>query len=178
MVLLRPGADLATVQHEIATLIDARYPGGIEVQNREEYIADVKDQVAQFTNLVTALLVLAVGIALLGVLITMLLSVSERTRELGLLRAVGMSRRQTRSVVRWEAVIVSAYGALLGLALGVFLGSALVSALHDQGITVTVVPVRPLLALAAVIALLGVAASVYPARRAARLNVVTAVATL
>jgi putative ABC transport system permease protein len=178
MMLLRPGADLSAVQREITSLVDARYPGGIEVQTREQYLADVKEQVAQFTNLVTALLVLAVGIALLGVLITMLLSVSERTRELGLLRAVGMSRRQTRSVVRWEAVIVSTYGALLGLAVGVFLGSALVSALHHQGITVTVVPFRPLLLLAAVIALLGVAASVYPARRAARLNVVAAVSTL
>jgi putative ABC transport system permease protein len=178
LVLLRQGADLATAQHEITALVDERYPGGLEVQDREQYIADAKEQVAQLTNLVTALLVLAVGIALLGVLITMLLSVSERTRELGLLRAVGMSRRQTRSVVRWEAVIVSAYGALLGLAVGVFLGSALVTALEQEGLNVTVIPILPLLVLAAVIALLGVTASVYPARRAARLNVVAAVATL
>jgi putative ABC transport system permease protein len=178
LVLLRPGADIATAQHDITALVDERYPGGLEVQDREQYIADAKEQVAQLTNLVTALLVLAVGIALLGVLITMLLSVSERTRELGLLRAVGMSRRQTRSVVRWEAVIVSAYGALLGLAVGVFLGSALVTALEQEGLNVTVIPTLPLLVLAAVIALLGVTASVYPARRAARLNVVAAVATL
>ena len=89
-----------------------------------------------------------------------------------------ISRRLVRSVVRrWRTSMSATTGSLI-LAVGVFLGSALVSALEAQGITVTVVPFRPLLVLAAVIALLGVAASVYPARRAARLNVVTAVATL
>jgi putative ABC transport system permease protein len=180
LVLVRltdPDRQLAAVQTKIQSLVDTGYPG-LKVEDRAQYVASTKARVAQFTNLITALLALAVAIALLGVLITMLLSVSERTRELGLLRAVGMSRRQTRSMVRWEAAIVSLFGAVLGLFLGAFFGLALVDALHSQGVTETVIPVRPLVTLALVIALLGVVASVYPARRAARLNVIAAVASL
>ena len=124
------------------------------------------------------MLVLAIVIALLGVLITMLLSVSERTREIGLLRSVGMSRAQVRSMIRWEAAIVALFGALLGLGLGMFFGLALVSALRPQGVTVSVVPVQSLIVLAVIIAVLGVLASVYPARRASRLNVIAAVTSL
>ncbi len=176
LVNLADDGQLEQVKAEVAALIDASYPG-LSVRDRAEYIDEVGDQVAQLTNLVTALLVLAVFIALLGVLITMLLSVSERTREIGLLRAVGMSRRQVRSMVRWEALIVALFGAVLGLALGGFFGVALVRALADQGITETVVPVVPLLVLAAVIAALGVITALYPARRAARMNVMLAVAS-
>jgi len=169
--------ELEAVKSSIATLLDSNYPG-LKVEDRAEYVATTKAQVRQFTNLVSALLVLAIVIALIGVLITMLLSVSERTHELGLLRAVGMTRRQTRSTVRWEAAIVGVYGALLGLGLGVFFGLALVDALSKQGLTVPVVPIQPLIVLAIVISALGVLASVYPARRAARLNVIAAVSHL
>jgi putative ABC transport system permease protein len=172
---LAPGADLRTVQASVRTVVDANYPS-IKVQDRDEYIGDVKQQVNQFLSLITALLALAVVIALLGVLITMLLAVFERTHELGLLRAVGMARRQMRSMVRWEAAIVSIYGAILGLTLGVFFGLALTGALSDQGVTQRVVPVPALVILATVIAVLGVLAAIYPARRAARLNVLDAVA--
>jgi putative ABC transport system permease protein len=89
-----------------------------------------------------------------------------------------MSRRQTRSTVRWEAAIVSMFGAMLGLGLGTFFGLALVRALSNQGVTESVVPIWTLVVLAGVIAILGVAASVYPARRAARLNVIAAVSSL
>lgn len=177
LLLLRDPARLLEVQQQVKQLISTGYPG-LKVQDRDQYVADTKKQVAQLTNLITALLVLAIVIALLGVLITMLLSVSERKRELGLLRAVGMSRGQTRAMVRWEAAIVAFYGALLGLALGIFLGLALTHALKRQGITVSVVPIQPLVVLAIAIALLGVVASVYPARRAARLNIIEAVAHL
>jgi putative ABC transport system permease protein len=176
-VNLRNDTDLRSVQADIDKLIKQSYPG-LKVQDRAEYVASSKARVDQFLNLVTALLVLAVGIALLGVLITMLLSVSERTREIGLVRAVGMSRRQVRSMIRWEAAIVSLFGAILGLGLGVFFGLALVRALQKQGLSVTVVPVSSLLILAVIIAFLGVVASVYPSRRAARLNVIKAVSSL
>ena len=177
LVGLTDDSTLEAVKADIKELTETDFPG-LRVEDREEYVASTKAQVAQFTNLITALLVLAVFIALLGVLITLLLSVSERTRELGLLRAVGMSRRQTRATVRWEAAIVSLFGAMLGLGLGTFFGLALVRALRTKGVTETVVPIWTLVVLAGVIALLGVAASVYPARRAARLNVITAVASL
>jgi putative ABC transport system permease protein len=175
LVSLREGADLRTVQSQIQGIIDERYPG-LDVQDRDEYIGDVKAQVNQLLGIITALLALAVIIALLGVLITMLLAVFERTRELGLLRAVGMSRRQMRSMVRWEAAIVAVYGALLGIVLGVFFGLSLTRALRDEGVDVQVVPIPALLILALVIAVLGVAAAIYPARRAARLNILTAIA--
>ena len=177
LVNVRNDADLRTVQTDIKQLVDQSYPG-LKVQDRSEYVAASKARVAQFLNLVTALLVLAVAIALLGVLITMLLSVSERTREIGLIRAVGMTRRQIRSMIRWEAAIVSLYGAILGLGLGVFFGFALVKALSKQGLDVTVIPVPSLLVLALIIALLGVVASAYPSRRAARLNVIEAISSL
>jgi putative ABC transport system permease protein len=174
LVSIEPGADLRTVQSALQGIVDQSYPG-LDVMDRDQYIGDVKDQVNQFLSLITALLSLAVIIALLGVLITMLLAVFERTRELGLLRAVGMGRSQTRAMVRWEAAIVSVYGALLGLVLGAFFGLALTGALEDEGVTEQVVPVPALLVLALVIALLGVAAAVYPARRAARLDILQAI---
>ncbi|MFL6071091.1 MAG: ABC transporter permease [Actinomycetes bacterium] len=177
LIQLRDPGQLRSVQADIQQIVDRDYPG-LKVQDRNEYVADAKARVAQFTSLITALLVLAIVIALLGVLITMLLTVSERTREIGLLRAVGTSRGQIRSMVRWEAAIVSLYGALLGLVLGTFFGLALVRALRRQGITVSVVPIPTLVALAMVIAVLGVAASLYPARRASRLNVIAAVSSV
>jgi putative ABC transport system permease protein len=171
---LAPGADLRTVQSSVRQLVDTSFPG-LKVQDLDQYSSDVQGRINQFLGLITALLALAILIALLGVLITMLLAVYERTRELGLLRAVGMARRQMRSMVRWEAAIVAAYGAVLGLLLGLFFGLALTTALKDQGITERVVPVPLLLLLAVVIAVLGVVAAIYPARRAARLNVLDAI---
>jgi putative ABC transport system permease protein len=176
LVSLADGADLRAVQADIQAVIDSGYSPQIDVQDRDQYIGDVKQQVNQFLGLITALLALAVVIALLGVLITMLLAVFERTHELGLLRAVGMARRQVRAMVRWEAAIVATYGAVLGLLLGVFFGLALTGALEDEGVTVQVVPVPNLVGLAIIIAVLGVVASIYPARRAARLNILSAIA--
>jgi putative ABC transport system permease protein len=174
LLKLDEGADLRTVQAQVQGIADTSYPG-LKVQDRDQYIGDVKAQVNQFLGLITALLALAIIIALLGVLITMLLAVFERTRELGLLRAVGMGRRQMRAMVRWEAAVVSIYGALLGLLLGVFFGVALTRALEDQGVDHRVIPIPILVILAVVISLLGVAAAIYPARRAARLNVLDAI---
>lgn len=174
LVSIADDADLRSVQSALQTIVDEHYPG-LDVMDRDQYIGDVKAQVNQLLGLITALLSLAVIIALLGVFITMLLAVFERTRELGLLRAVGMARGQTRAMVRWEAAIVSIYGALLGLLLGVFFGIALTRALEDDGVTEQVVPVPTLLVLALVIALLGTAAAVYPARRAARLDILRAI---
>ncbi|HEX2234738.1 MAG TPA: FtsX-like permease family protein [Actinomycetota bacterium] len=149
----------------------------VEVSDQAAFKERQSGQVDQLLGLVTALLGLALVIALLGITNTLVLSVFERTRELGLLRAVGMSRRQTRAMVRWEAVIISIIGALLGLCVGIFFGWALVTALESEGITRLVVPGGQLLAYLVLAALAGVIAALPPARRAARLNVLEAVAT-
>lgn len=125
----------------------------------------------------SALLGLALVIALLGITNTLALSVFERTRELGLLRAIGMSRRQARSMIRWEAVIIAVIGAVLGLVVGAFLGWALVTALDSEGITELDIPGGQLATYMVIAALAGVLAALLPARRAARLNVLRAIST-
>ncbi len=125
--------------------------------------------------MVTVLLLLALVIAFFGIVNTLALSVFERTRELGLLRAVGMARRQVRSMVRAESVITSVLGALLGVGVGVLFGIALQKALEPEGIEALVVPVGQLVTYVVVAALAGVLAAVWPARRAARLNVLNAI---
>jgi putative ABC transport system permease protein len=127
-------------------------------------------------GLVYALLALAVVIALLGIGNTLALSIFERTRELGLLRAVGMTRAQLRKTIRWESVLISLQGTVLGLVIGVFFGWALVAGLSDQGIDRFDVPVASLVAVAVLAALAGVAAAIGPSRRASKLNVLQAIA--
>jgi putative ABC transport system permease protein len=137
------------------------------------------DQVASFDpilGLVYVLLTLAVLVALLGIANTLALSIHERTRELGLLRAVGMSRRQVRSSVRWEAVIIAVFGSLLGLVIGLFFGWVMVEAARDTGFSQFRVPVAQLAVITVLAALAGVVAAVVPARRAARLDVLDALA--
>jgi putative ABC transport system permease protein len=109
-----------------------------------------------------------------GIATTLSLSIHERTRELGLLRAVGQTRRQTRAMVRGEALIVSVFGTVGGLGLGVFLGWALVSALASEGLGSFAAPVLPLAVMLALGASAGVLAAIRPARRAARMDVVSA----
>jgi putative ABC transport system permease protein len=156
--------------------IASDYPN-VRVENQAEAKATYAGQIDQLLGLVTALLALALVIAVLGITNTLALSVYERTRELGLLRAVGMSRKQTRSMIRWEAVIIVAIGAILGLVIGAFFGWALVQALSDEGITEFAIPGGQLLIYLIVAGLFGVIAAIPPARRAARLNVLEAIAT-
>src|SRR5581483_4691296 len=110
--------------------------------------------------------------ALIGIINTLMLSVFERTRELGLLRAVGMRRRQVRAMIRSEAVIIALFGVVIGTALGV----AFAASLKKQGITEIAIPYPSLLGFLILAALLGLAAASWPARRAARLDVLTAIA--
>ncbi|MBN2623091.1 MAG: ABC transporter permease [Acidimicrobiales bacterium] len=148
-----------------------------DVQTRDEYTASVAGQVDQMLNMVYVMLLLAIIIALMGIANTLSLSVHERTRELGLLRAVGQSRRQLRAMVRGEALVVALFGTVTGVVLGLFLGWAMVDALADEGFTAFAVPAGPLAMVLALGALVGVVASVRPARRAARLDVLEAIAT-
>ena len=147
------------------------------MQTRAEYVSDVKDQVRQLQALVYGLLALSILIAVFGVANTLVLSIVERTRELGLLRASGMSRAQMRSMVRWESVIMAVFGAVLGVVLGTGIGSAFVGSLAEQGFTDLVVPPGQLVLVLVVGAILGVLAAAFPARRAARLNILEAIAT-
>jgi putative ABC transport system permease protein len=154
--------------------VAAGYPQA-EVQDRADFVAAQTKQIDQLLNLIYALLALAVVIALLGIANTLALSIFERTRELGLLRAVGMTRGQLRAMVRWESVIIALLGTALGLLIGTSFGWVLVQALADQGLSRFTVPVGQLAVLVVIAAMAGVAAAVLPARRAARLDVLAAI---
>jgi putative ABC transport system permease protein len=153
----------------------APYPN-LQVQTRAQFEQTQVASVNQLLGLVYALLGLAVVIALVGIVNTLMLSVFERTREIGLLRAVGMRRRQVRTMVRSEAVILALFGAIVGIVIGTALGLALVASLRSQGITETVVPVSSLVIFLLLSAVLGLIAATWPARRAARLDVLAAIA--
>ncbi len=150
---------------------------GADVQDRDEYAASYGAQVDQILALVYIMLALAIVIALMGIANTLSLSIHERRRELGLLRAVGVTRAQVRSLVRWESVIIAVFGALGGLGLGVFLGWALVRAAGDENIAVFSVPPVSLAVVLVAGAVAGLVAALRPARRAARLDVLAALAT-
>ena len=108
---------------------------------------------------------------------TLALSIFERTREIGLMRAVGMARSQVRAMIRWEAVIIAVFGAVLGLVIGAFFGWAMVQALKDQGISSLSIPGGQLVIYVVLAGLAGVVAAIWPARRAAKLNVLEAITT-
>jgi putative ABC transport system permease protein len=146
-----------------------------EVQDRDEFIEAKGAQVDAMLNLIYVLLALAVFIALLGIANTLALSIFERTRELGLLRAVGMTRRQLRATVRWEAVIIALLGTTLGLAIGITFGWAMVTALKDEGLGSFTIPTTQLAVVTVIAALAGVGAAILPARRAARMDVLGAI---
>jgi putative ABC transport system permease protein len=133
--------------------------------------------VNELVGLVYVLLALAVIVALIGVVNTLMLSVFERTHEIGLLRAVGMKRRQVRGMIRAESVTIALFGAVLGIIIGTGLGVAMASSLRQQGVTDIVVPVSSLVVFLILSALLGLGAASWPARRAARLDVLAAIAS-
>jgi putative ABC transport system permease protein len=142
---------------------------------KDQYKTFVSTGLNTFLNLIYVLLGLAILIAVFGIVNTLALSVLERTRELGLLRALGMTRGQTREMIAWEAVIIALLGAVLGLGVGAGLGIALVSSLHADGITATAVPGGNLVLYAVAAAFFGLLASVFPAIRASRVDVLRAV---
>jgi putative ABC transport system permease protein len=172
-LLLRTNGSGAVDQAVTSAL--APYPN-LQVQTRAQFEQAQAASVNQILGLVYALLALAVLIALIGIVNTLMLSVFERTREIGLLRAVGMKRRQVRTMIRSEAVILAIFGAIIGIIIGTGMGIALVSSLKQQGITDTVVPASSLVVFLLLAALLGLIAASWPARRAARLDVLAAIA--
>jgi putative ABC transport system permease protein len=154
----------------------ATYPTA-KVLDKAGFLHSVNADVDKVIGLFYALLALAVLIALLGIANTLALSIFERTRELGLLRAVGMTRSQVRSTVRWESIIIAVFGTAMGLAVGVFFGWVTVHAMSDQGIDTLTVPVTSLATVTVIAAVAGAFAAVMPARRAANLGVLKALVT-
>jgi putative ABC transport system permease protein len=149
----------------------------VSVKTRAQFEASQQASVNQLLGLIYVLLALAILIALIGIVNTLMLSVFERTHEIGLLRAVGMKRGQVRAMIRSESVIVGLLGGVLGIVRGTVVGAALAYALRNNGVTTVTVPVADLIGFVILSALLGLAAATWPARRAANLDVLAAIAT-
>ncbi len=174
-VKLAPGTSVAVAEAAVSR-VTAAY-GKLTVADHAAYVKSASSGVGLLAGLVNVLLVLAIIIAVLGIANTISLSVYERTREIGLLRAVGETRRQLRSMIRLESLIVSLFGTVGGLALGAFLGWALVEgASKSSGIGTFSAPVTELVVVLVLGGIAGVIAAIRPARRAARLPVLAAIA--
>jgi putative ABC transport system permease protein len=143
------------------------------VLNQDELKESREEQVQQLVNLFYVLLALAIVVSIFGIANTLALSIHERTRELGMLRAIGMSRRQVRTMIRYEAVITALIGAILGMALGLAFAALIAQPLKDEGFALSY-PLGSLVVLLVLAALLGVVAAIGPARRASRLDVLRA----
>jgi putative ABC transport system permease protein len=175
LINVADGADPASVKRALDAKL-ASHPE-VALKDQTEFKAEQRGSLNQLLYLIYALLGLAIVIAVMGIVNTLALSVTERTREIGLLRAVGMSRRQLRRMVRLESVVISVFGAVLGLTIGVAFGVALQRVLADEGIDVLSVPAGQLVGFLVIAAVVGVLAAVWPARRAARLDVLRAITT-
>lgn len=169
-------ADGQTPEAARATLdaVAWNYPE-VSLQDGAEFQQTSEEQIDQLLAVVNALLVFAIVIAALGVINTQMLSVFERTREIGLLRAVGMTRRQTRRMIRWEGVIVTTFGGLLGVAMGVVFGLVALAAMPPSFISGVAVPFGQLITVLLLSVFVGVVAAILPARRAAKMNVLAAI---
>ncbi|WP_346534477.1 FtsX-like permease family protein [Micromonospora sp. DPT] len=171
---LAPGTRVADVQPQVETLL-ADSPE-VSVADRAAFIEQQTSQLDTPLRMIQILLALAIVIAVLGIINTLALSVLERTRELGLLRAIGLRRAQTMRMITVEAVVISVFGALLGVVVGTGLGAAVVEALKDEGITDLILPWGQMGIFLGLAAIIGVIAAVLPAVRAARINVLGAIA--
>jgi len=170
-----PGGVTAANSAAIAAVVDT-YPS-LKLQSRDEYIADQSKQIDGFLNFIYALLGMSIFIAIIGIVITLMLAVYERRRELGLLRAVGTTRRQVRSAVLWESMVTAVVGVIAGTVLGVMLGWIIVAALKDQGLSVFSLPISTIVVAGALALVFAAGAAVFPARRAAKADILEAIAT-
>jgi putative ABC transport system permease protein len=169
------GVAAADARAAVEGVVDA-YPT-LNVQDQAELREETSGSIDQLLNIFYALLGLSIVIALFGIVNTLVLSILERIRELGLLRAVGMERRQVRSMIRWEAVIIAIMGALLGMVVGTFFGWTTIRALADEGLSSFAIPYGQMAFFLVLAALAGILAAVLPGRRAARIDVLRAIAT-
>jgi putative ABC transport system permease protein len=174
-IKIKDGVSEESARTALQAAVD-KYGQGTLLSKRE-YIDSQSGQINQLLGLIYGLLFLSVIIAVVGIIITLLLSVFERQREIGLLRAVGMTKSQVRTTVRWESVITSLLGAVVGIVLGVGLGWVIVYALRDQGLSSFSVPVGTTVSILIMAFVIGVLAAVYPAWRATRVNLLAAITT-
>jgi putative ABC transport system permease protein len=175
-VKLAPGADLAGTKTAIQAIVKRDFPTA-KVQDLTEYKASQTSFFDFFLVIISVMLILAIFIAMLGIVNTLLLSVYERTHEIGLLRAVGMARRQVRSTIRWESVIFSLQGTAIGTAIGFGFGWAIVKAASQENPITFAVPWGLLITMVILAMIAGVVAAVIPAFSASRLDVLDAIAT-
>lgn len=175
LIKTRPGADPAAMKQALIDMVKPYLV--VSVETGEEYIDSTADQVNQMLSILYTLLLLSILIAVFGIVNTLALSVVERTREIGLLRAVGLRRRQLSLMITIEAVATAVFGAVLGTLVGLGLGAALQHAMRDEGLDVLAVPWVTIAAVLIASGLVGVIAAVLPAIRAVRLNVLEAIAT-
>ncbi len=174
LVLAVAAGDMAEARAAVEAVAEPY--ANVQVQTKDEAIAEAEQQIDQLLALFSGLLFLAIVIAVLGITNTLVLSIIERTREIGLLRALGMVRRQTRRMVRWEAVIIAVFGAVMGILTGTFLGWAVVRSLADEGLGSFAIPVGQLVTLVLLAGLAGVVAAIYPSWKASRVAILEAIA--
>ncbi|HSJ43563.1 MAG TPA: FtsX-like permease family protein [Euzebyales bacterium] len=175
-VTVADGVDVGQARTAIEGVTDEY--AALTAQDSTEYKEELAGRVDQILGLVSALLGLSILIALFGIINTLSLSVLERVRELGLLRAVGATRRQVRSIVRWESVLIAVLGAMFGITVGAVFGWMSVQALADQGVSTFAFPVGQIALAVLAAAVVGTLAAVMPARRAARVDVLRALAAI
>ncbi|MEI2651396.1 MAG: FtsX-like permease family protein [Microthrixaceae bacterium] len=175
LVNVKDGADIESVRAEINEL--GKRSGAPEAMTRAAFADKQAGQVTQILMIVYVLLALSIIIALMGIANTLSLSIHERTRELGLLRAIGQTRGQMRSMVRWESVIIAVFGTVGGIGLGLFLAWGMIKSLESEGLSGFSAPIGQLVIITIIGALAGVLAAVNPARRAAKLDVLDAIST-
>jgi putative ABC transport system permease protein len=152
------------------------YPSA-KLESRDEFIASQDDQVDGFLNFIYGLLGMSIFIAVIGIVITLWLAVYERRRELGLLRAVGMTRRQVRSSVLWESLITGVVGVVFGLVLGTSLGWIIVRSFRDEGLREFALPTSTIVTASVLVLVLAALAAFLPARKAAKADMLAAIAT-
>jgi putative ABC transport system permease protein len=169
-----PGASDTTVKDDVQAALDQQFPS-VKVETKQGFKDEQAGQIDQILGLFYVLLSLSVIVSLFGIVTTLALTIHERTRELGLLRAIGTSRRQIRRVVRWEAVITALIGAVIGVFLGVVFSIVVTRPLRSEGFHL-VIPVVQLALLLALAGIAGTLAAIGPARRAARIDILRALA--
>ncbi len=167
-----PGANFDATRAKIDELLTKRFPQA-EARSQQQVKDEQKDQINQLVSLIYVLLTLAVILSLVGVVITLVLSVLERKREIGMLRAIGASRSQVRRMVRYESLITAMIGAIIGAVIGVAIAIAAVKALEDEGLVLWI-PIGGIIAVLILAGIAGVIAGIWPARRASKIEVMEA----